>query len=26
LKDWCREYEALCKEEDKVIEGEWNNE
>jgi len=20
LKDWCREYEALCKEEDKVIE------
>jgi len=21
LKDWCREYEALCKEEDKFIEG-----
>lgn len=20
LKDWCREYEALCKEEDKIIE------
>lgn len=22
LKDWCREYEALCKEEDKFLDGE----